>query len=416
MDLPGAPLLSEVGTQNSEQIRSWVAASRGEQVILLPDREEDGYGIYPQESVVAVKWLRREGVAASFAHPRELRRFEVKKSAFTDAVINFAVTVAANTISLPIQAMFARVWPNKKLRVRFVDTRTAAGHLLAVECEGDSASVLAALEQIGKGAARSIEDSRVTDSFTQVERTREASGQTQPLEDATPHQRAMYLSRLAEGEEMTQAARSALAEPSQDLADAERLARDGLQRFAWSLDWAESTTLEAQAHARLDEAGKWVAATFGCLVARDGKTYSQTCPVALAHNRIGLSVGGTAERCCSLCGEDLSECEHLPGVTYQVPGGRPEGLDWCRVCALEACDHSPDEIYPAQVVSIIVSMKLEEVSLVGRPAQPEARLQSITLDTRDLVAQLGEAFIPGMDIKCERCLLACEGLNRPFGG
>ena len=30
--------------------------------------------------------------------------------------------------------------------------------------------------------------------------------------------------------------------------------------------------------------------------------YSQTCPVALAHNRIGMSIGGTARRLCSLCG------------------------------------------------------------------------------------------------------------------
>ena len=61
----------------------------------------------------------------------------------------------------------------------------------------------------------------------------------------------------------------------------------------------------------------------------------QTCPVALAHNRIGMSIGGTAKRLCSLCGDDLSECEHTPGTSYLVPGG-VSSLGWCRVCLQEA--------------------------------------------------------------------------------
>jgi hypothetical protein len=73
----------------------------------------------------------------------------------------------------------------------------------------------------------------------------------------------------------------------------------------------------------MDQAGAWVRETFGCQLTRSGTRYSQTCPVALAHNRIGMSIGGTARRLCSLCGDDLSECEHIPGISYLVRAAYP---------------------------------------------------------------------------------------------
>jgi hypothetical protein len=87
------------------------------------------------------------------------------------------------------------------------------------------------------------------------------------------------------------------------------------------LNWAEDGPREAEAHTRLDEAGRWVRATFGCMLEQDGTAYFVSCPVRLGHVRVGLSIGGTAHRICSLCGEDVSECEHQRGVAYLVPGG-----------------------------------------------------------------------------------------------
>ncbi|HWL37496.1 MAG TPA: hypothetical protein VNQ77_15025 [Frankiaceae bacterium] len=193
---------------------------------------------------------------------------------------------------------------------------------------------------------------------------------------------------------------------------AERDARLALALYAGSLDWAEDTEWETEAHHRMDEAGSWVRRTFGCWLARTGTSYKQTCPVALGHNRIGFSVGGTARvRICSLCGEDVSECEHLPNTAYLVPGG-PTDLGWCRVCLKESCNHLPGEEYRVDVVSIIREMEVEEVSIVSKPAHPEARITEINISVEDLYQQLGDQFTPGMQVSCDRCLLPCQGLIR----
>ncbi len=194
--------------------------------------------------------------------------------------------------------------------------------------------------------------------------------------------------------------------------DNERCARLALAAYRASLDWAEDTDLEEGAHERLDLAGKWVRETFGCTLDRSGTDYTQTCPVALGHNRIGLSIGGSAaRRICSLCGQDVSECEHLPGTSYVVPGGSAD-LGWCRVCCKNECSHLPTETYRAAVVSIIREMDLVEVSIVHKPANPEARIHSMSVGLTQLRALLGETFQPGMDVSCDRCLSPCEGLTR----
>lgn len=194
-----------------------------------------------------------------------------------------------------------------------------------------------------------------------------------------------------------------------DRVAAERLARAALGGYASSLDWAEDTDREPEAHRLMDRAGRWVNATFGCDVAWDGSAYRQDCPVALAHNRVGLSVGGVAKRKCSLCGGDVSECDHLPGVAYLVPGGADE-LGWCRICLKERCEHTPTDVERVSMVSIIYEMDLEEVSIVHKPAHPEARISSVTLSTAELKEELGETFVPGVRLQCDRCASTCGGL------
>lgn len=112
---------------------------------------------------------------------------------------------------------------------------------------------------------------------------------------------------------------------------AEAAARKALACYASALNWAEDTPVFDDTHSRLEEAGLWTRRTFGCQLSVQGVTYTQKCPVALAHKRFGLSIGGVGRRTCSLCGDDLSECDHMRDVAYSVPGGLSE-LGWCRVC------------------------------------------------------------------------------------
>jgi Caudovirus prohead serine protease len=222
------------------------------------------------------------------------------------------------------------------------------------------------------------------------------------------------ISRRAEGDRLIRQARAFLPKAKHVKARerAERDARQALAAYRASLDWAEDTAHEDEAHRLLDEAGSWVRRTFGCHLERHGQQYQQTCPVALGHNRIGLSVGGRASKqICSLCAADVSECEHLPGTAYLVPGGSDD-LGWCRVCCQPECEHLQTETYRASLVSIIREMELHEVSVVTKPAHPEARIQLVSIPLSDLRAELGNDFQPGMDVSCDRCLSPCEGLIR----
>lgn len=247
------------------------------------------------------------------------------------------------------------------------------------------------------------------------------NGPSQGDRNATPHEAAGSDADLREEYTLSQV-RERRLRAEQLMADAEglletergaaeALARDALHFFARSLDWAEDTDQEEEAHGRMDTAGSWVRETFGCHLARTGTSYQQTCPVALGHNRIGMRVGGVARRTCSLCGLDFSECAHLPGTAYLVPGGASD-LGWCRVCLKAECDHNPADSYRVAVVARITEMRVDEVSLVSKPAHPEARLSAISVPVSDLIEALGDDFVPGTDVSCDRCLLACDGLIR----
>jgi hypothetical protein len=204
-----------------------------------------------------------------------------------------------------------------------------------------------------------------------------------------------------------------LARSNKEVQRAERAGRNALKHLRSALDWAEDTNKEDDAHAQLDKAGTFIRKTFGCNFLFEEGTYFQTCPVALGHNRIGFSIGATATRICSLCGEDLSECEHLKGNAYFVPGGY-EDLGHCRVClSTTKCDHLPDKIYRASVCAKLIEIELHEVSLVNRPAHPEARIQKVSISSEKIRQQLGEEFVDGMPVSCDYCLSECDGLFRP---
>jgi hypothetical protein len=238
----------------------------------------------------------------------------------------------------------------------------------------------------------------------------ETDGSDADIRDA--YRREQVMSRRREADLLMSQASGHRGTTHEGARDAEHDARAALKLYRASLDWAEDTDLEDDAHRMMDDAGRWVRETFGCRVERVGREYRQVCPVALGHNRIGLSIGGhAAVRVCSLCGGDLSECEHLPRTAYLVPGG-PEDLGWCRVCLKESCDHEPNTTYRVSLVSIIRELDLHEVSIVSKPAHPEARIHSISLSNADLKAALGPDFVPGVEVSCDRCLTPCEGLTK----
>jgi hypothetical protein len=136
--------------------------------------------------------------------------------------------------------------------------------------------------------------------------------------------------------------------------------------------------------------------------------------VSVAHKRIGLSIGFTGARFCSVCDHDLSECPHVPGEFVEVVGGVDE-QGRCRVCFDQNCtNHEAGGTYRARVISVIKQAELHEVSFVGKPRQPDARLTAIPIDLTGLRRFLGPRFRPGMRVSCDQCLGECPGIDRPF--
>ena len=168
-----------------------------------------------------------------------------------------------------------------------------------------------------------------------------------------------------------------------------RKLREALATLRSAMNWLEDTEHFEVAHAVLDEAGLLARTAFseGCVLPyRDGG-YFMECPVALAHNRVGMSAGFVARVVeCSVCRHDPDECPHITGRIY-------DGKHCHR---------------------IVMQADLLEISLVARPNQPDARIMSMSVGTSHLRQELGKEFVPGMPVTCDRCLSQCDGVARPF--
>lgn len=64
---------------------------------------------------------------------------------------------------------------------------------------------------------------------------------------------------------------------------------------------------------------------------------------------------------------------------------------------------------------MIQDVEVDEISLVSKPAMPEARILQKSIPTSDLQAALGDRFAPGMEVSCDKCLSRCEGLTKHRG-
>src|SRR5680860_1583357 len=96
--------------------------------------------------------------------------------------------------------------------------------------------------------------------------------------------------------------------------------------------------------------------------------------------------------------------------------GSSSPLGYCRICLAQNCsEHLPHLLYPAHPGSIITEMQLDEISIVARPAMPDARINRQGVSLESLQAGLGHDFTPGVQVRCERCLGECDGLMQMQG-
>jgi hypothetical protein len=192
---------------------------------------------------------------------------------------------------------------------------------------------------------------------------------------------------------------------------AEQFARQALDAATRAFWWAEDTGEEERQHQLIHKHKQWIRKTFGCSLHFDGRNYSRRCPADIAHLRVGLSPGFVADRECSICGGDLSECPHRKGRAYWVRGGSRHGRP-CPVCLREQCDHRETRLYQVGVRGVIRNIReVREVSFVTRPAQPEARPAALPVDREKIERALGASFRFGMPVSCDKCIQPCAGFN-----
>ncbi|SCG34170.1 hypothetical protein GA0070613_0007 [Micromonospora inositola] len=165
--------------------------------------------------------------------------------------------------------------------------------------------------------------------------------------------------------------------------------REALRALRSAMNWLEGTPRFEIAHLILDDAGRLARKYFprGCRFPYEDGMYHQRCPVALAHNRVGLSPAfAISEIECSVCKLDPDDCDHIAGFEYDG----------------QVCHH------------LIKKAELLEISIVGRPNMPDARIESLSIGNDEFRARIGERFKPGMKVVCDRCLNECDGISRNF--
>lgn len=386
-----------------ERIRARIAAT-GADIVVLPFRvdQHTGKSVYSQENVLIVKRLKAEGINATFLDDRDDRVFESLNSAElvlgATLALGLATNLAYDVLKLAVKRMWRRTGPETPLSVRITDATqsTPAEWTLS----GSSTDVLNMLEQLQERQLLPSEPHPDKPAGVALDAPAKPS----------PHVIESVRKRLSAAEELRVEAQTLLDRSPDNLDEAEVKAVEALAAYRSALDWAEDTDHREEVHLKLDAAGRWRRDQFRCAVDYSEGKYWETCPVALGHRRVGLSVGGVACRSCSICGLDFTECEHDPERTYLVPGGTAVA-NYCCICAAPDCStHKTHLMYEASPIAIITEMHVDEISLVARPAFKDARIQREELLASELPLVNGRSAPAGAPLTCNKCLSDCGGL------
>lgn len=188
----------------------------------------------------------------------------------------------------------------------------------------------------------------------------------------------------------------------------EESARAALRHAVGALNYLEDLDEALDAHRLVHEVGAYVSWHYGCTIQLTDDGWRWTCPVILSHLRFGNSAGFTAPRICSICGEDISECAHLPGRVYRV---RVSDTEICP-CGSSACEiHNTGDIIEAAPHAVVKDADLHEISVVPRPRDPLARTSEFLFPQKLMSSMLGGREIPPSvkTMECYHCRQACTG-------
>ena len=190
------------------------------------------------------------------------------------------------------------------------------------------------------------------------------------------------------------------------LTNAEPYFRKAERLAVSALNHLEDHPRAEEAHALVHEAMFYRRGLYGCPVLfKDGHFWSR-CPSRLIHNRVGVSAGLTGTFACSVCGQPIEDCDHIPdSVVPHVATRRRDGF--CSICDLTECEHIEGAQYDRSVRALGTSLSAHEVSFVRRPRYPDARFTAVTLDLPDEYRRFAQAEV----LNCDDCLGPCGGMR-----
>ena len=193
--------------------------------------------------------------------------------------------------------------------------------------------------------------------------------------------------------------------------DAEKQVREALREMRKAFLYDDRPPVLSR---RMHSIGRAVQEVFGCpLELKDGG-YRINCPVYLLHFVGGFSVGGTGTAICSVCGEPMLECDHVPGEIYRdvVARRSPGGL--CMICGREKCEHEEGISYEsATAFGIMTDIDLDHIALVSQPEDPLCTVYGVSVSKRQIERQLSSEELAKLvygktQLYCTHCL-ECAG-------
>jgi len=368
-------------------------------VLILPYNtmlsSERGVDVFPAMTKEVLATLNDNGVTAELYDARA-RQTLVRKSADILLPIllfagNAVVSVGLNLLASWIYERYATHRVPGKLRVEYAELGETGRVVRWRRVEGLADQVCALLrEEAGT--------SSLTPGVSHAKNAPPASEEHGRLQAEIASAAANELIR--EADHLLKTGRADVSEG---------LYRRALRKLREAMLWAPN---ECERRAYLHKIGARIHDQFGCTVPlRDG-TYSVECPVLLSHARGGFSVGGSAQSTCSICGQDSLTCPHQNGHRYDHVLARRVSSALCNICGEQDCHHVQGTTYDGvRAFSIITEMRIDEVSLVDRPANPLAVIERYTLSASDVSSMLSahehDSFVYGTTIlachHCKRC-------------
>ena len=155
-----------------------------------------------------------------------------------------------------------------------------------------------------------------------------------------------------------------------------------------------------------------------CKILFDGESYYTKCPNILLHQDYGFSMRAIEEYVCSICGEDLLDCEHISGEIYHdITCFNNSSL--CNICGSEwgNCNHKEGLKYNNVIGSkIVTNLELITFDMVKEPEEVFTRIVKIPYPKEyieDIVKSQGDYddFVYGeTTMFCSHCI-ECPGYD-----